>query len=431
MRSPTRGVGRTLVAMVSLDDARVLPGDELLPIDAACITRGITIAAAPARIWPWLVQMGHRRGGWYSNDTLDNDGRTSARTLVDDLQHVEPGDRWPIANLPGGLTVLRVEHERSIVLAGGRNLAFDEPLDFFGALPERYWRATWAFVLVPIDAEHTRLVARARVDYAPIGVGLRLLWMRPLHALMQRTQLRNLARRVEGTLPHHDDRIDDVVDGLRGAARMAVAFATPFLRARRSRWGVSRAVASRRYPGDELVAAPRWGWTHGVEIDAAPAAVWPWIAQLGRDKGGFYSYQWLENLAGCDVQNADRIVEAWQQPAAGERIALHPRAPGIPIVSIEPGRWLLAHVEGDPTDGAPVAGRWVSASWLFWLEPLDDGRRTRLISRYRIASSDDLATRAKFGATLVEPIGTTMDRRMLLGIKQRAEQRVVPPSAAA
>lgn len=404
------------------DDARALIGDELLPVDATCITRGITIAASPERIWPWLVQMGHRRGGWYSSDVLDGDGRSSARTVIDELQHVAPGDRWPIARLPGGLTVLQVEHERSILLGGGRNLAFDEPLDFFGALPARYWRATWAFVLVPIDDTHTRLVARVRVDYAPLTVGVRLLWMRWVHVFMQLKQLENLRRRVEGTLPHHQDEVGDVIEGLLGAGRMAIAFATPMLRARRSRWGVSRAIAARRYPGDELIAAPRWGWTHGVEIDAPPSEVWPWIAQIGRDKGGFYSYQWLENLVGCDVQNADRIIEAWQHPEVGDRIALHPHAPGMPVVSLAPGRWMLAHVADDPT---------VRVTWLFWLEPLDDGRRTRLVSRYRVAAHNDVATRMKFGPTFAEPVGTTMDRRMLLGIKYRAEHRVAVPSPAA
>jgi hypothetical protein len=393
-----------------------MPGDELLPIDATTMTHEIVIAAPPARIWPWLVQMGHRRAGWYSHDAFDGDGRTSAATIVPELQHVEPGDTWPIASLPGGLTVMRVDPERSLLLGGGRDLATHEPLDFFGPMPARYWRATWAFALSPIDAEHTRLVARARVEYAPLSIGVRMLWMRPVHAFMQVAQLRNLARRVEGNLPHHRDTIADIVDGILGAARMGVALATPFLRARRSRWGLSRALAERRYPGDERIAAPRWSWTHGVEISAPPSAVWPWIAQLGRDKGGFYSYQWLENLAGCDVQNADRIVAAWQHPREGDRIELHPSAPGMPIVDIEPERWLLAQA----CDG-PREGRWVRVTWLFWLEPLDGGRRCRLVSRYRMASSDDLATRAKFGATLAEPIGSTMDRRMLLGVKYRAE----------
>ncbi|HWB76883.1 MAG TPA: hypothetical protein VG755_18075 [Nannocystaceae bacterium] len=407
---------------MTADDDRSLPGDELLPIDATCITRSITIAAAADRIWPWLVQMGHRRAGWYSRDALDGDGRSSARAVIDELQHVAPGDRWPIASLPGGLTVLRVEAGHAIVLGGGRNLAFDEPLDFFAALPARYWRATWAFVLVPIDDAHTRLIARVRVDYAPLTVGVRLLWMRWVHVFMQQKQLDNLRCRVEGTLPHHEDRVGDVIDGVLGAARMVIAFATPMLRDRRSRWGLSRAVASRRYPGDEIIASPRWGWTHGVEIAASPSEVWPWIAQLGRDKGGFYSYQFLENLAGCDVQNADRIIAAWQHPEVGDRIALHPRAPGLPVVAMEPGRWMLAHVQDDPH---------VRVTWLFWLEALDEGRRTRLVSRYRVATSDDAATRMKFGAIFGEPVGTTMDRRMLLGIKHRAEQKLVAPSPAA
>jgi len=60
-------------------------------------------------------------------------------------------------------------------------------------------------------------------------------------------------------------------------------------------------------PGDERVPAPTSHWTHGIDIDAPAETVWPWIAQVGADKGGFYSHQWLENVAGCDVKNADRV----------------------------------------------------------------------------------------------------------------------------
>jgi hypothetical protein len=394
------------------ENDRPMPGDELLPLGASRVTHGITIAAPPEAIWPWLVQMGGGRAGWYSHDELDNAGRPSARVIVPALQQLELGDVLPEA--PGasdGLTVVALDPPRSLVLAAMRDRAADESIEFFAPLPEHYWRATWAFALRPIDATHTRLVARASVDFSPTMVGLRVLWMRPIHRIMQGAQLHNIAKRAEGTLAHHDDRLRDLAEAAVGAAGMLTALATPFLRRRRAHWGISEQLAARKYPGDDFLPEPRWQWTHAIEIDASPAAVWPWIAQIGSDKAGFYSYQFLENLAGCDIQNADHIVERWQNPAVGDTLRLHPEIPGLPIVEVEPGRWLLAQTQ----DG-------MRASWLFFVEPLDDGRRARLVSRYRCGTATDLATRVAY-ATVIEPIGYVMDRQMLRGVKARAEAK--------
>lgn len=403
---------RELEAPEHAENDRAMPGDELLRLGSSRVTHGITIAATPAVIWPWLVQMGGGRAGWYSHDELDNAGRPSARLIVPELQQLELGDVLPES--PGasdGLTVVAVDPQRSLVLAAMRDRAADESVEFFGPLPEHYWRATWAFALRPIDAGHTRLVARASVDFSPTAVGLRVLWMRPIHRVMQRAQLRNIAARAEGTLEHHDDRLRDLAEGVVGAAEMLAALATPFLHRRRMHWGLTEELAARDYPGDDFLGAPRWHWTHAIEIDAPPSAVWPWIAQIGCDKAGFYSYQFLENLAGCDVQNADHVVERWQDPAVGDTLRLHPDMPGLPIVAVEPDRWLLAQTrEG------------MRASWLFFVEPLDGGRRSRLVSRYRCGTATDLATRVAY-ATLVEPVGYVMDQRMLRGVKARAEGR--------
>ena len=128
---------------------------------------------------------------------------------------------------------------------------------------------------------------------------------------------------------------------------MLAALATPFLRHRRSQWGLTDELVAREYPGDAFVEKARWSWTHGIEIDASSAAVWPWIAQIGRDKAGLYSYQWLENLVGLDFQNSEHLVEAWQHPKIGEMLALGPDGTGLPIVAIEPERFLLAQLDLD------------------------------------------------------------------------------------
>jgi hypothetical protein len=193
------------------------------------------------------------------------------------------------------------------------------------------------------------------------------------------------------------------------------------MRRSRNHWGVDERMAARTFPGDALVATPRWSWTHGIDIDAPAEAVWPWVAQLGAKRGGFYSYQWLENLVGCELRNAETIHPEWEV-REGDWLALHPRLAPLPVVSVERGRHFVAHAAAD--ENARAKGKpWIEATWLFAIEPRGP-HGCRFISRYRADSSDDVATRLSFGPTLMEPIGFAMDRRMLLGVKERAERAV-------
>jgi hypothetical protein len=400
----------------SMKDTRPLLGDDRLPDAAAQLTHGVTIQASPEAIWPWLVQMGCGRAGFYAIDVLDNEGTRSAREVHPDLQRLRVGDVLPAA--PGtedGFEVLAIEPQRALLLGGlydadaKRQRAFDTPR------PDHFWQVTWSFVLEPLEPGRTRLHVRARAAFSS-GGRLRAEWIRPVHHLMESAQLRHLAARVEGRLPRDDWR--DVLEGASGAAIMTAAFLTPFLRSERSHWGIDAALASRPYPGDDLVASPRWAWTHGVEIDAAVEEVWPWVAQLGADRGGFYSYQWLENVLGCDLRNAETLHSDWALHD-GDSVRLHPKMPPLRVAVFEPNRCFAVHASADPA--ARASGKpWAEVSWLFYLEPLGT-HRSRLISRYRCATSDDLATRLSLGPTLVEPVGFAMDRRMLLGVKERVE----------
>jgi hypothetical protein len=207
-------------------------------------------------------------------------------------------------------------------------------------------------------------------------------------------------------------------DALPGLGVMARALATPGRRARRVRWGLDVATAARALPGDELIPALRWQWTHGIEISAPAEEAWPWVAQVGADRGGFYSYEFLENLVGCRVRNADAIHPEWEV-REGDGLLLHPRQPmPLPVVELVPGRHFVAFADAD--QDARAAGRpWFAVSWLFLVEPLG-ARRSRVISRYRCAFSDHRSMRLSFGPALLEPIGYAMDRRMLLGIRERA-----------
>jgi Polyketide cyclase / dehydrase and lipid transport len=402
---------------------RALPGDELLPDAGTQVTHSATIRTRPEQLWPWLVQMGCRRAGFYSIDILDNAGRRSARAIHPELQQLHIGDILP-ATPKGddGFEVLDLEPNRALVLGGLYDPVAKRQLPFAAPRPARFWHVTWAFALEPQDDDTTRLDVRARVCFPPSG-RRHATWIRPVHHVMQTAQLRHLATRVEERAPRDDWR--DIAEGIAGAAIMAADLVTPFLRGARSHWGIDTATAAREYPGDELVLEPRWSWTHGIEINAPLEDVWPWIAQIGADRGGFYSYQWLENLAGCQLRNAETLHPEWTIRDGGELI-IHPKMPPLRIVRLQPGRSFVAYAGPEPRTGHEES--WVAASWLFFLEPLDPGR-CRFISRYRCATSNDLPTRLQYGPTLIEPIGFAMDRRMLLGVKERAEQhRRNPPT---
>ncbi|NMO20177.1 SRPBCC family protein [Pyxidicoccus fallax] len=172
-----------------------LPGDELIPMARLQRTHARTLDAPPSRVWPWLVQMGCQRGGWYSLDRLDNAGIPSADRILPRFQHLSVGDIIPARPTGAdGFGVLRLEPERLLVL-GSPSLLPGRPPDP-GWLP---YQSTWAFVLQPVGRDATRLLVRVRADYRP---GPRMALMKPLlvaaHELMERAQLRHLGRRVAG-----------------------------------------------------------------------------------------------------------------------------------------------------------------------------------------------------------------------------------------
>jgi len=165
-------------------------------------------------------------------------------------------------------------------------------------------------------------------------------------------------------------------------------------------WGAGPADADRVRRGDELLPRDGTQIVHAVTIDAPVEDVWPWLAQVGQDRGGFYSYEWLENLAGCEMTNADRIHPEWQHRELGNVVRLHPGG-GLQVSMFEPGQAL------------GLAG-WGN----FVLEP-DEPGRTRLIARSGVPSG---VAAIAYGL-LMEIPHVLMERRMLLGIKERVEHR--------
>ena len=213
---------------------------------------------------------------------------------------------------------------------------------------------------------------------------------------------------------------------MEGAAFMLFCLLTPFLNGRRARWGATAREVERELPGDELVLHPRWGYTHAVTIQAEPAGVWPWIVQIGQGRGGFYTYELLENLVGCNIQNVDSVKADLQALKVGDGIKLHPEAPPLPVAAVEPGEMLLLHSQMDPRTGGQldsISGdpeKAVNTTWLFFVEPCAGGA-TRLITRGLYAYESSLLNNIFMGRFFLEPISFVMERKMLLTIKRLVE----------
>lgn len=181
-----------------------------------------------------------------------------------------------------------------------------------------------------------------------------------------------------------------------------------------SRWGSPHGEAERLLPGDEIVAEPTLEVTRAITIQAQPEHIWAWLVQIGQEKGGLYTYQHLENIAGCRIRNATRIDPQWQNPRPGDNVRLGPKGyPLFRIISIEPNQALVMQA-CDPVEEQPG-----TASWIFMIEPLGDGN-CRLWTRSRNCFERTFANLMMW-RVIVEPIHFVMERRMLIGIQQRAE----------
>jgi len=172
-------------------------------------------------------------------------------------------------------------------------------------------------------------------------------------------------------------------------------------------YGATAEEAARQLPGDELLPHPGLVSTRAVTIDAAPSTVWPWLVQMGSGRGGAYSYDWIENLLGLDMHSAEAILPQFQELTVGDVLPLGPKGPGMRVEILDPDRTLAFR----STDGA-----WV---WIFQLETRWLG--TRLISRNRIRTPGASWRRRLVDRVVMEPGSLIMERRMLLGIKERAE----------
>jgi hypothetical protein len=214
--------------------------------------------------------------------------------------------------------------------------------------------------------------------------------------------------------------ISDVVGG--GLFVLGVLATSPLIRRRYNRWGVADGEVATGLPGDELVPEPNLGYTRGITVDARPEDVWPWVAQMGQGRGGFYSYDGLENLFRCDIHSADRVLPALQEVALGDVVRLAPGgAPSFRVHMVAPPTVLVLVSAGTESKDqpAPPGVDEPVVTWQWVLRPLDGGRRTRLLVRQRLSRPHG----QRLLWRLVEPVGFVMERRMLRGIKERAERR--------
>jgi hypothetical protein len=205
------------------------------------------------------------------------------------------------------------------------------------------------------------------------------------------------------------------------AAAMAVVYRRRF-KPWHERWGATDEEIAMALPGDGRLAEPARQVTRAISIDAARQDVWPWIVQLGADRGGFYTYDWLENLFGLDIHSADEIVEEWQDLEVGDVVhADRARTGGWYVVELVPDEALVLQV-GDLVAGRPLRRderlRW-EFQWTFAVRDAPAGG-TRLLVRERVAF-DSVVTRI-----VMAPVGLVsfvMTRGTMLGIKSRVEAR--------
>lgn len=193
------------------------------------------------------------------------------------------------------------------------------------------------------------------------------------------------------------------------AAGVAVAAGYRFaFRPWQRRWGATAEEAFRPLPGDELVPAPKFETTRAITVDAEPRDVWPWLAQMGYDRGGLYSYDWLDIFFGVlDEPSNKEVLPEFQHLAAGDVIPVR-NGPPFPVAMVEKERVLVLA-------GGEEQFRW---TWQTVLEPLDSGR-TRLITRNRATIAP--GWRARLLLAWLDPAAFVMVRRWLVVLKGRGE----------
>jgi len=201
----------------------------------------------------------------------------------------------------------------------------------------------------------------------------------------------------------------------------------PLLRGWYLHWGSTESETARQLPGDELVPHPRVKYTRGITIEATPDRIWPWLVQMGQGKGGLYSYEQLENLAGCNIHNADQILPQFQNVKVGDQVKLGPKGyPAFTVLGVHPQEALVlaaADVIPEPHNQKlpdPLPEEYTISNWVFYLNPITS-HSTRLLVRGWLDYEPNSWKQWFIWRALTEPIAFVMERKMMREIKKRAE----------
>ena len=196
-----------------------------------------------------------------------------------------------------------------------------------------------------------------------------------------------------------------ILAGLTVLAVIGIVALMPWM----DRWGATSDEIATSLPGDEIVPLPRYTYNRVVTVNAAPEDIYPWLVQMGAERGGMYTYSWFEtNILRCELVNADRIHEEWQGLKVGDKVKMCPGDWGPPayeVALVMPNRAIVM--------GHQEKGRW-SDIWQFVLVSQADGP-TRLLARGRDTKTGTIWD-------VIRPGQFIMERGMLLGIKERVEE---------
>lgn len=190
-------------------------------------------------------------------------------------------------------------------------------------------------------------------------------------------------------------------------------------------WGTTKAECSMALPGDELIVSPALQATEGVWIDAPAADIWPWLLQMGQNRGGLYSFETLENTLGLQYRNADRIHPEWQCLADGDTVRLVPRG----WLGLREGFTMRVVEIVDQSTlvlRSPRPEQLWDAVWSFHLtQGWEDRCRLLVRSRYGLRHPGEVVL-----GELAGPVRAFVTRGLLIGIKRRAEIEVQARAAA-
>ncbi|MGD9030323.1 MAG: hypothetical protein PVG25_10960 [Anaerolineae bacterium] len=224
-------------------------------------------------------------------------------------------------------------------------------------------------------------------------------------------------------------RFSKLIGGAMAGAGLAAGYILA-IRPRILTWGATDGEVKRPLLGDDLVRDAKMEATHAITINRPAGEVWPWLVQIGRQRAGWYSYDGLHRLMGIagsledDRRSAEHVLLQLQDLKVGDVVEIAPDV-GYSVVDIQPGRALVLNIAVDASIGQPLdpgeemPARYLASSWTWFLDPIDDDA-TRLIVRIRMDYNPSLANALMIRA-VIEPGSFIMERRTLLGIKERVE----------